>query len=313
MQVWIQQRLQPIFMHWNLSMSKQNKGLLLGTIAVFLFSFTLPVSAYVTEQLDPWFVGLGRTAFGGLLAAAILYCKNVPRPSNHQLKWLALSALGITFGFPVSISIAMSLTESSRGIIVVGILPLVTAIMGAVLAKERMPKTFWLFAVLGAVLVFVFTATQQSAGPQWADVLLLVAVLTAGFGYATGGRLSKQMPGWQVISWTLVIAMPFFWLPTWLLFPIEPTEIDLGMWVGFIYLTVVSQLLGFFIWNSAMAIGGIAVVSQTQLLQVFFSLIVADWLFGETVGQGGWLFAILIIFIVALGNQSKRIVGLYKR
>ncbi len=299
-------------MHWNLSSSEKNKGLLLGIIAVFLFSFTLPLSAYVTQQLDPWFLGLGRTAFAGILAAVILYVKGVARPTNQQIKWLALSALGITFGFPVSISIAMSLTESSRGIIVVGVLPLVTALMGAVLAKEHMPRAFWFFAILGAVLVFVFTATQQTAGAQWADLLLLVAVLTAGFGYATGGRLAKEMPGWQVISWTLVIAMPFFWLPAFLLFPAEPTQIDLGIWLGFIYLTLVSQLLGFFLWNSAMAIGGIAAVSQTQLLQVFFSLLISNFLFGEQMGSSVWFFAILIILIVALGNQSQRLATIFQ-
>ena len=98
MQVWIQQRLSPIFLFWtltksnltknNLLASDKNKGLLLGTIAVFLFSFTLPLSSYVTEQLDPWFVGLGRTAFGGILAATILWLKGVSRPNNYQLKWL---------------------------------------------------------------------------------------------------------------------------------------------------------------------------------------------------------------------------------
>ncbi|MDU0354185.1 DMT family transporter [Paraglaciecola aquimarina] len=306
MQLWIHQWVSPIFMRCNVSMSGQTKGLLLGTIAVLLFSFTLPLSAYVTQQLDPWFVGLGRTAFAGIFAAGILWGKGVSRPTRYQFKWLALSALGITFGFPVSISIAMSLTESSRGIIVVGILPLVTAVMGAVLAKEQMPKKFWFFAVLAAVLVFAFTATQQTSGPQWADLLLLVAVFTAGFGYATGGRLSKEMPGWQVISWTLVIAMPFFWLPAFLLFPAQPFQIDLGIWGGFVYLTVVSQLFGFFIWNAAMAIGGIAVVSQTQLLQVFFSLLISSWMFAEALDNEIWLFAILIIFIVALGNQNKR-------
>ncbi|MCF2948516.1 DMT family transporter [Paraglaciecola aquimarina] len=313
MQIWIQQRLNPLFSAWSLSMSAQTKGLLLGTIAVFLFSFTLPLSSYVTQQLDPWFVGLGRTAFGGILAAAILRLKGVSRPNSYQLKWLALSALGITFGFPVSISIAMSLTEASRGIIVVGILPLVTAIIGAVLAKEYMPKRFWIFAVLGAVLVFIFTVTQQTSGPQWADLILLVAVVTAGFGYATGGRLSKQMPGWQVISWTLVLAMPFFWIPALLLFPTQPAQIDLGIWAGFFYLTVVSQLLGFFLWNSAMAMGGIATVSQTQLLQVVFSLVISNLLLGEQIGNGVWLFAILIIFIVAMGNSSKRVESLNKR
>lgn len=293
----------PVF---NKTWSNESKGVALGILAVILFSFTLPLSHYVTQSLDPWFVGLGRTAFAGMFAALILWKKHVPLPSRRQIKWLLLSGLGVTFGFPVCISLAMSLTESSRGIIVVGILPLATAVIGSVLAKEKMPKAFWIFSVLGALLVFGFTALQQTSGPQWADLLLVIAVLTAGFGYATGGKLSKEMPGWQVISWTLVLVMPLFWLPTALLFPASPLEIETGVWIAFIYLTLVSQLFGFFLWNTAMALGGIAAVSQTQLLQIFFSLLIADILFGEHLSSAVWLFAVLIIVVVALGNKTAR-------
>ncbi|MDN4501529.1 DMT family transporter [Alteromonadaceae bacterium BrNp21-10] len=298
--LWFQQLLT---VNW----SNETKGIALGLIAVILFSFTLPLSHYVTQSLDPWFVGMGRTAFGGLLAALILWKRRVPFPSRKQVKWLLLSSLGITLGFPVCISLAMSLTESSRGIIVVGILPLVTAVIGSILAKEKMPRAFWGFSLLGAALVFAFTASQQSSGPQWADLLLIMAMLSAGFGYATGGKLSKELPGWQVISWTLVLVMPLFWIPTALLFPAQPLEIEMGVWIAFAYLTIVSQLLGFFLWNSAMALGGIAAVSQTQLLQIFFSLLVADVLFGEELNGLTWVFAVLIIAVVALGNKTVRV------
>ncbi|KXI27577.1 DMT family transporter [Paraglaciecola hydrolytica] len=307
---WYQSFLIPTFQHFqqfSQGWSEQTKGLVLGVLAVMLFSFTLPLSHYVTQSLDPWFVGMGRTAFGGVLAAAILWKKQAPLPNRQQIKWLLLSSLGITLGFPVCISLAMSLTESSRGIIVIGVLPLATAVIGAVLAKERMPKAFWLFALAGAGLVFGFTASQQSSGPQWADLLLLLAVLSAGFGYATGGKLSKELPGWQVISWTLVLVMPFFWVPTAMLFPTESAQIELGVWLAFAYLIIISQLLGFFLWNSAMGLGGIALVSQTQLLQIFFSLLIADILFGEQLNAWTWLFAILIITVVAMGNKSVRL------
>ncbi|WP_438862852.1 DMT family transporter [Neptunicella sp.] len=307
MQQWYQTFLAQPYRKISYAWSAQTKGLVLGMVAVMLFSFTLPLSHYVTQRLDPWFVGMGRTAFGGVLAAAILWKKRVSIPTRQQIKWLLLSSLGITLGFPICISLAMSLTESSRGIIVIGVLPLATAVIGAILAKERMPKSFWLFALVGALLVFVFTASQQSSGPQWADFLLLMAVLSAGFGYATGGKLSKEMPGWQVISWTLVLVMPLFWLPTAILFPAESSQIEWGIWIAFAYLVIISQLLGFFLWNSAMALGGIALVSQTQLLQIFFSLLIADMLFGEHLNGWTWLFAILIIAVVALGNKSVRL------
>ena len=40
------------------------------------------------------------------------------------------------------------------------------------------------------------------------DALMLAAIVACGLGYAEGARLSRELGGWQVISWALVLSLP---------------------------------------------------------------------------------------------------------
>ena len=75
------------------------------------------------------------------------------------------------------------------------------------------------------------------------------------------------------------------------------------MHLSFLYLALVSQLFGFFLWNKGLALGGIARVSQTQLLQPFVTLIASAYLINETIDLQTIVFAFLVIGTVAIGKK----------
>ena len=57
--------------------------------------------------------------------------------------------------------------------------------------------------------------------------------------------------------------------------PSDLAHIDLKPWLGLLYVALFSQWIGFFAWNAGMAMGGIARVSQVQLLQPFITFALA--------------------------------------
>lgn len=71
------------------------------------------------------------------------------------------------------------------------------------------------------------------------------------------------------------------------------------------YLSFGSMFLGFFAWNVGLAMGGIARVSQVQLLQAFVTIVISATLLGETVTIGTIGFAVLVMAIVALGRKAR--------
>ena len=286
-------------------MSRETLGLLLGFVGVCIFAGTLPFTRIAVEALDPWFVTAGRAAFSGLLAGAALIALRRPLPHRRSVAKIALACLLVVGGFPALIALAMTSVEASHGGVVLGVVPLATAAVSAWTTGERPSIGFWLAAVAGAALVAGFALRDGGGGFAAGDLLLAGAVLCAAFGYSVSGELTRGMAGWEVISWVLVIGLPVSLPLTILLWPSSPAAVPAAGWIGFAYVTVMSQYIGFFFWNAGLALGGIARVSQVQLLQTFVTLLIAAALNGERVDALTWLVAVLVVALVFAGRRAR--------
>lgn len=286
-------------------MNNETKGMVLGAVGVAMFSLTLPFTRMAVAELNPVFVALGRAVVAGLIAALLLWQIGAVKPNAKQLKSLLITAMGVVVGFPVFSSLAMRDVPASHGAIVLGILPLATALFAALRFKERPSVSFWLMAIVGSALVIGFALQQGGGAFQMADLALFVAVIAAAMGYAEGGRLSQSMGGQQVISWALILSLPL----------LLPLTIWLGWrygihaspraWFGFAYLSLFSMFIGFFFWYKGLAIGGIARVGQVQLLQPFLTLLGAALILGEQLNFNNMAFALAVIAVVTLGRRMK--------
>lgn len=286
-------------------MSRETLGLLLGFVGVVIFGGTLPFTRLAVEALDPWFVSAGRAALSGLLAGATLLVLRKPWPSARDAGALGLAALCLVGGFPVLTALAMQRVPASHGGVVLGILPLATAAMSALISGERPSLAFWLAAMAGAALVVGFALRDGGGRFELGDLYLLGAVAASSLGYVVSGRLTQRgFSGWEVISWVLVIALPVTTPLALALAPPDIQAVPSASWVGFAYVTFLSQYLGFFAWNAGLGLGGIARVSQVQLLQTFVTLMIAAALNGERVDGWTWFVAIAVVALVVLGRKA---------
>lgn len=289
-------------------LDNDRKGLLLGLTAVALFSMTLPFTRLAVAELPAIFVALGRALAAASLAALWLWHQKAALPRRQQWLPLALVAGGCVVGFPLLTSLAMRSLPASHGAVLVGILPLATAVFAVLRGKERPSVAFWLMAVAGTALVVLFALRQGGGSFHAADWLMFAAVLLGALGYAEGGRLAQSMPGQHVICWALVLAAPFV-LPVvlWDAWPQRAllAGASLQAWGGFAYISVFSMFIGFFFWYRGMALGGVARVGQTQLLQPFLTLVGAAVLLGEPLSFDSLLFAGAVIAVVAAGRKLK--------
>ena len=282
----------------------ENLGYVFGLIAVVAFAFTLPATRVAVRALDPVFVGLGRGVGAALLAAAFLFLTRQRLPSRSEAKSLIIVAAGVVVGFPLLTAWAMRYVDATHGGVVLGILPLATAAAGAMFSGERPSAQFWFFALLGASLVVGYSLTRAGGALHLADLALLGAIVSAGIGYAEGTRVARSLGGPQVISWALVFSAPILIVPA-LMFAPASINLPVESWLGFIYVTVISQFLGFFPWYHGLALGGIAKVSQTQLLQPFLTIVASVLLLGEAADMLTWLVAIVVVAVVAIGKTAQ--------
>src|SRR6185436_16156309 len=92
--------------------------------------------------------------------------------------------------------------------VVVGVLPLATAVAAVLRAGERPTRAFWLASGAGLAAVLVFAFSQGGGELGAPDFELLAAILLCAMGYAEGGRLSRELGGARTICWALLLSLP---------------------------------------------------------------------------------------------------------
>lgn len=285
--------------------AREKMGFILGFLGIAGFSATLPATRLAVAHLDPTLVGLGRSVVAGVLALLLLLFLRPPRPSTRQFKSILIVSGGVIVGFPLLSAWAMQRLPASHGAIVVAVLPMFTAVAGALRGRERPSAGFWLASIAGAFTVVVYATLSNSAGLRLADAALVAAALVGALGYAEGGRLAKEIGGWQVICWALVTTAPLLLLPVAMAVHRHGLHAPLSAWLGFAYVSVISQFLAFFLWYQGLAVGGVIRVSQVQLLQPFLTMAIAALVLNEAVTPLTAAFAAIVVAIVAVGRRTR--------
>ncbi|MCL4168221.1 UNVERIFIED_CONTAM: hypothetical protein GTU68_005374, partial [Idotea baltica] len=193
--------------------------MLLGFLGVILFSLTLPMNRLIVPYFDPIFIGMGRSVVAAMVAIPILVFFKQSLPTLRQIKLLLLTSIGIIAGFPVFTALAMQTVPASHGSVVIGLLPLMTAIFAVVLSNERPSVGFWLAAGVGAALVVTYSLLQGGMQIHIGDIYLVIASILGAFGYAMSGIIAKELGGWQVICWVNVFGLPYTLIVAWFLKP----------------------------------------------------------------------------------------------
>jgi drug/metabolite transporter (DMT)-like permease len=277
----------------------------LGFLGVLAFSFTLPATRVAVEELDPTFVGIGREAVAVLPAALILLLTRSPCPTRAQIARLSLVVLGVTLGWPLFSALALQGLTSAHSAVIVGLLPAATAVAAVLRAGEHPSRGFWLASTAGLVAVLVFAGTQGAGSFSTGDFQILAAVALAAIGYAEGGALAREMSGWRVICWAVVLAAPL----TIPIGAIAAASSDLSAsgdaWLGFAYVAAISALFGFFPWYAGLARGGVAKIGQIQLVQPLLTLAWSAWLLSEHISTATVIASIAVVASVVATQRTR--------
>ncbi len=283
------------------------QGLLPGVLGIAAFAFTLPFTRIAVLESNPLDVFVLRLLIASSLAGLVLLVTRTPFPGRELWPQLSCVCVGVVFGFPLFTSLAMDSEASAHGGVVLGILPIATAVMASIINQERPSAAFWLAAIVGCVLVVTFSVIGGAdVGVSKGDIYLFLAIVLGSVGYAAGGGLSRLLPPWQVISWALAVCFPFGLI---LLITVDFDGLinsdSAPQLVGsLLYLGLISQYGGFLLWYRALALDGVARASQIQLAQPFITLAAAWFLLGETIDLFTVVFAVLILMTIIVSRHT---------
>lgn len=280
-------------------------GTLLAALAVAAFSLTFPATAWALEGLGPWSVTTARIVLAALIAGSCLLARRVPVPHRRHWAGLLVVAAGAVVGFPLLTTLALQTSTTSHAAVVVGLLPLTTAAYSAVRTGARPSLMFWVAALAGAAVVIAFALVQSGGTPTTGDLYLFAALLVCAAGYAEGGRLARDLPGWQVIGWALVACLPAALAGAVFALLAEPVHLTGHAVAGVLWLAAGSQFLGLLVWYRGMAAIGVTRASQLQLAQPLLTLVWSVLLLGEHLSPAAPLTAAAVLVCIAVTQRAR--------
>jgi drug/metabolite transporter (DMT)-like permease len=291
--------------HQQTTISRERLGLLLGFVGMAIFGGTLPATRIAVSAIDPVALTAMRTAIAGICSLALVIALRRKFPPRHLWLQLAVASVCVVILFPFLMALAVQTVDASHGGVVMGALPIATAFVAVLITHERPKPLFWIASLAGAAIVVAFALRQGGGSLSAGDLLLFAAVAASATGYAFSGKLTASMPGWEVISWALVIALPLSLPVAVFTLPADPGQIAPKAWLALLYVALFPQWIGFFAWNAGLAMGGIARVSQMQLLQPFITFALASIFIGETITPQILLFAAAVVVTVAISTRTR--------
>ena len=128
----------------NTPQHRENLGLWLGLLGVFIFALTLPMTRLATgtvdaPQMSPWFVTWARAALAGGLSAIYLLAVRDPWPLAEQRGPLFLSLAGNVIGYPLLLGWALRHVTASHAAVITSLMPLATAAAATPRARPPSP------------------------------------------------------------------------------------------------------------------------------------------------------------------------------
>ncbi len=281
-------------------------GLVLAAIAVTMFSGTVPATRIGVATMDPVVVGVGRTVLGAILAIAYLVAIRAPRPSRSHLPSIALIAAGAGVGFGWFSAEALRTVSATHGSVVIGLLPMLTAVFGVIRTGARPRPLFWVAIAAGTAVVVWYAATGvRSDAVGVGDLYLVVALVLAAAAYAEGGRLAQTMPGGQVIAWALVASLPVAIPLTAVALVRSPFAPSAESLVALAYMAVFSVFVGMVLWYRAMGLAGVPRASAVQLAQPLMSVFWSWLIIGEALRPQTVIAAFLVLVCVATAQRAR--------
>lgn len=283
--------------------SRVRAGLGLAFIGVLAFSFSLPLTVLALESFDPVLTATGRAVIAGVVAAVILAARRVPIPDKSLLKPLVYTMAGAVFGWPILIAFALQRTTSAHAAVIAAIMPLTTAAFAVLRAREHVARQFWVAATAGTVALIAFALFRGGGegGDLIADLLMAGAVVASSWCYVEGAVLTRVMPGWQVISWVVVLALPVT-VPWTVLLVVSggvSTPVTGQAITGLVLLGLSSMYFAFFAWYAGLSMAGVARGGQVQQLQALLTLLWSALLLGERITWGTVVTALIVVVCVA--------------
>ncbi|WP_342536802.1 DMT family transporter [Sporosarcina sp. FSL K6-3508] len=200
-------------------------------------------------------------------------------------------------------------TSAANGGLILGLGPLLTAVLSVIILKGKL--TIWRLSgfLLGGIGVG-FTVLAGSGGlgeVSIGDMEILLAILSQAFSFIIIKKASEKMDARLLTGYMLLIGSLFLLLIALWKEPNGITSLRTGsisIWLIFLFSALFATAIGHMVYNSMIQKIGAAGASIFLNLNTFFSLIGAGLFLGEKLLPAHFIGLIFIVLGVSLGSGA---------
>lgn len=255
---------------------QENRALGFTLLATVLVSTSFIVSASIATAMDSVVLTLLRFALGAILFAPLVtFTVGLAMPSFKDLARYATISAALV-GFFWGMFEALRYTSALNTATIFTLTPTISALLAAVILKERLGKRAFIalgLGMVGAVWV-IFRGNFVDLGAlelNWGDAIFLAATFSMSlYGplikHLHRGEPMPRMTFWILVTgsfWLLILAAPRLGSVDWVAVPMD-------VYLSVLYLSFFTTVITFFIFQwSALIVGPTKVMAFTYLNPVF--------------------------------------------
>jgi drug/metabolite transporter (DMT)-like permease len=225
-------------------------------LMIVIWSFNFVVTKTVSAYLDGPFLACIRTVIAGLCILPIYWRGPAFTGTREELwKLIGLGAAGIAFN-QILFVVGLGLTSVAHGAIITALAPVQVLLLAVFVKQEHLNvrKAAGVILAFGGVAWLQLGKSNNAGATLFGDFLMYLGTLFFAFFSVFGKSYTKRLGSLTVtgigfIS-AAVVAAPFAWyagrdLPL--------AQVPALAWVGLAYMAIFSSVVGYLIFNYALA------------------------------------------------------------
>ena len=286
---------------------------------MIIWGFNVSILKLVVENVAPITVTSFRIFIAALTVFLILgYKRRIRLP--YKKEWVYIltgSCLSVIFHHYL-LANGLTKTSATNAGLILGMGPLLTALLSMLFFKKRPTLIAALGFILGGigVSVIVLFGSGRLQSINLGDLEIFLCILSQAGSFILINKATKTMDSILLTGYMLLIgSFVLFIIST----GVEPGGIETLitakpiLWIAFILSGVVATGVGMTVYNYTIGQVGAAEASLFLNLSTFFSVVGASLLIHETIVPAHFIGLLLIVSAVLLGSGTLEALILQKR
>lgn len=161
----------------------------MATMAAIFWGANFNLARPVIAEMGPYVAGASRYVLAAAVMLLIAQTRREAVPLQHWKAYLTLGVVGV-FGFNLFFFLGMETSSAINGALIMALNPLLTAVLGYVILRDKPSKQQWIAFPVGIAGVAIVVL---GAGAQLTIALGDVYILIASLNWALYNVLVKKM------------------------------------------------------------------------------------------------------------------------